>query len=59
MTDDRYLSPLSQRYASPDMQRLWGPRHRAGLWRRLWLALAEAQRQLGLPISEPALAEMS
>jgi adenylosuccinate lyase len=58
MSDDRYLSPLSQRYASPEMQRLWGPRHRAGLWRRLWLALAEAQRELGLPISEAALAEM-
>lgn len=58
MSDDRYVSPLSQRYASPEMQRLWGPRHRAGLWRRLWLALAESQRELGLPIAEPALAAM-
>lgn len=58
MSDDRYVSPLGQRYASPEMQRLWGPGHRAGLWRRLWLALAESQRELGLPIAEPALAAM-
>ena len=58
MSDDRYLSPLSQRYASPEMQRLWGPRHRVGLWRRLWLALAEAERDLGLDIPAPSLAEM-
>jgi adenylosuccinate lyase len=58
MSDDRYLSPLSQRYASAEMQRLWGARHRAGLWRRLWLALAESQRELGLPIPDAALAEM-
>jgi len=58
MSDDRYLSPLSQRYASAEMQRLWGPRHRAGLWRRLWLALAESQRELGLAIPDAALAEM-
>jgi adenylosuccinate lyase len=58
MSDDRYLSPLSERYASPAMQRLWGPRHRASLWRRLWLALAESQRELGLDIPDAALAAM-
>ncbi len=58
MTDDRYLSPLSTRYASPAMQRLWGVRHRIGLWRRLWLALAEAQHELGLGIPDAALDEM-
>ncbi|HEX9167186.1 MAG TPA: adenylosuccinate lyase [Gemmatimonadales bacterium] len=58
MSDDRYLSPLSQRYASAEMQRLWGPHHRAGLWRRLWLALAESQRELGLAIPDAALDEM-
>lgn len=58
MTGDRWASPLSQRYASPAMQRLWGARHRAGLWRRLWLALAEAQRELGLDIPEAALEAM-
>lgn len=58
MTDDRYRSPLGTRYASPAMQTLWGERHRVGLWRRLWLALAESEQALGLDIPEPALAEM-
>ena len=48
MSDDRWRSPLGTRYASPAMQILWGEPHRIGLWRRLWLALAEAERELGL-----------
>ncbi len=58
MTDDRWRSPLGSRYASPAMQRLWGEPHRIGLWRRVWLALAESERELGLDIPEAALAEM-
>jgi adenylosuccinate lyase len=58
MTDDRWRSPLGTRYASPAMQLLWGESHRIGLWRRLWLALAEAERELGLAIPEEALAQM-
>ena len=58
MTDDRYRSPLGTRYASPEMQRLWGERVRIGLWRRVWLALAESERELGLDIPPAALAEM-
>lgn len=58
MTDARWQSPLGSRYASPEMQRLWGEPHRVGLWRRLWLALAEAEQELGLPIPDAALAEM-
>ena len=58
MTDDRYRSPLGTRYASPAMQRLWGERHRVGLWRRLWLALAEAERELGIDIPETALEQI-
>lgn len=59
MTDgDRYESPLGSRYASPAMQALWSGRHRAGLWRRLWLALAEVERDLGVPIPEAALADL-
>jgi adenylosuccinate lyase len=54
----RYESPLGTRYASPAMQRLWSPQHRAGVWRRLWLALAEAEQALGLPIPDEALAQM-
>jgi len=53
-----YSSPLSERYASPAMQALWGERRRIGLWRRLWLALMEVERELGLAISERALTEL-
>jgi adenylosuccinate lyase len=55
---DRYVSPLGTRYASAPMQRLWGSATRVGLWRRLWIALAEAERELGLAIPAEALAEM-
>jgi len=58
MTDDRWRSPLGSRYASPAMQRLWGEPHRIGLWRRVWLALAESEQELGLDIPEAAIAEM-
>jgi adenylosuccinate lyase len=54
----RYASPLSQRYASDRMLELWSPQLRHGLWRRLWLALAEAQRALGVDIPEAAITEM-
>src|SRR5439155_11401373 len=53
-----YLSPLSLRYASPAMQALWGERRRIGLWRRLWLALMEGQRELGLAIPDDALRQL-
>src|SRR5207245_2677004 len=53
-----YSSPLSRRYASPAMQALWGERRRIGLWRRLWLALMEAERELGLVVPERALTEL-
>jgi adenylosuccinate lyase len=53
-----YRSPLSERYASPAMQALWGERRRIGLWRRLWLALMEVERELGLEIPERALTEL-
>ena len=58
MTDDGYRSPLGTRYASPAMQRLWDEPVRVGLWRRLWLALAETQRELGLGIPDEALEQM-
>jgi len=54
----RYFHPLSDRYASADMQRIFSPAHRYGTWRRLWLALAESQAELGLPIPPEALAQM-
>jgi adenylosuccinate lyase len=58
MNDERWRSPLSSRYASPAMQTLWGEPHRIGLWRRLWLALAETERELGLDIPEQAIGQM-
>ena len=59
MTDARYQSPLGTRYASPAMQHLWGEPHRIGLWRRLWLALMESERELGLAIPDQAIAELT
>ncbi len=58
MSDTRYQSPLGSRYASPAMQTLWGDAHRAQLWRRLWLALMETQRELGIPIPDEAPADL-
>jgi adenylosuccinate lyase len=58
MSETRYQSPLSSRYASPAMQALWGERQRIGWWRRLWLALAETQRELGLAIPDEAIAQI-
>jgi adenylosuccinate lyase len=55
---DRYSSPLAERYASKAMLELWSPQMRHGLWRRLWLALAESEQRLGVPIPEEALAQM-
>lgn len=58
MTVPRWESPLATRYASPAMQALWAEPHRIGRWRRIWLALAEAERELGLDIPEAALEAM-
>ena len=58
MTTAAYTSPLAERYASAAMLQLWSANTRFGLWRRLWLALAESQRQLGVAIPDAALAEM-
>ena len=55
MMHDTYSSPLSERYASEAMLELWSPRTRYGLWRRLWLALAEAEKELGVPIPDTAI----
>jgi adenylosuccinate lyase len=55
---DIYSSPLSERYASRAMLELWSPRTRYGLWRRLWLALAEAEKELGVQIPDDAIAQM-
>ena len=53
-----YTSPLAERYASASMLELWGAQNRYALWRRLWLALAEGERRLGVDIPEAAILEM-
>jgi len=55
---DRYVHPLSERYASREMQRIFSPAVRYGTWRRLWLALAESQKELGLPIPDQAVEDL-
>ncbi|MEM1330464.1 MAG: adenylosuccinate lyase [Planctomycetota bacterium] len=44
--NDTYVSPLASRNASPEMLRLWSPRHKFNTWRRIWLAIAEAQHEV-------------
>jgi adenylosuccinate lyase len=49
---DTYMSPLTQRNASREMQEIWSPKHRFSVWRRVWLATAEAQHEAGLPVGK-------
>jgi len=53
-----YVHPLTTRYASKEMQSVFSPAKRYGIWRRLWLALAEAEAELGIDIPEDALGQM-
>ena len=55
---DRYQSPLSERYASKEMQYIFSPDKKFRTWRRLWIALAETERELGLPITEEQIEEL-
>lgn len=55
---DTYTSPLASRNASPEMLRIWSPRHKFNTWRRIWLAVAEAQQACGLDISDEQIAEL-
>lgn len=50
MSHDRYENPLLTRYASDEMASIWSAQTKHGLWRRLWVALAESERELGLDI---------
>ena len=56
---DRWENPLTTRYASGEMSTLFSARSKFTTWRRLWLALAEAEQQLGLPIPEASLEDLS
>jgi adenylosuccinate lyase len=55
---ERFVSPLAERVATDAMVRLWGAQRKFSTWRRCWIALAEAERELGLPISEEQIEEM-
>jgi adenylosuccinate lyase len=55
---DVYDNPLIGRYASAEMSRLWGPRRKFSTWRRLWVALAEAEAELGVPITKKQLDQL-
>lgn len=55
---DRYESPLASRNASAAMQAIWSPQRKFSTWRRLWLALAEAEHELGLAITPAQLAQL-
>ena len=55
---DRYESPLSSRYASAYMLRLFSAETRVRTWRRLWVALARAEHNLGLPVAAEQVAEL-
>ncbi|MCI8400582.1 MAG: adenylosuccinate lyase [Lachnospiraceae bacterium] len=55
---DKYVSPLSERYASREMQYIFSPDKKFTTWRRLWIALAEAEHELGLPVSEEQIEEL-
>ncbi len=55
---DKYISPLSTRYASPEMQSIFSERFKFTTWRRLWIALAKAEKELGLNITDEQIAEM-
>lgn len=58
MSTDRYVSPLSERYASKEMQYIFSPDKKFRTWRKLWIALAEAEHELGLNITEEQINEL-
>ena len=58
MSNDKYQSPLSERYASQEMQYIFSPDKKFRTWRRLWIALAETEKELGLPITQEQIDEL-
>ncbi len=55
---DKYQSPLSERYASKEMQYIFSPDKKFKTWRKLWIALAETEKELGLPITQEQIDEL-
>lgn len=58
MSTDRYVSPLSERYASKEMQYIFSPDMKFCTWRKLWIALAETEKELGLNITQEQIDEL-
>lgn len=58
MSQDRYKSPLSERYSSKEMQYIFSPHKKFTTWRKLWVALAETEMELGLPITQEQIDEL-
>ena len=56
---DKYVSPLSERYASKEMQYIFSPDTKFKTWRKLWIALAETEKELGLNITDEQIAELT
>ncbi len=56
--NDRYVSPLSERYASREMQYIFSPDKKFRTWRKLWIALAETEKELGLPITDEQIDQL-
>ena len=58
MVKDTYESPLSARYASKEMKYIFSPDKKFRTWRKLWIALAESEKELGLPITQEQIDEL-
>ena len=58
MNTEIYQSPLSERYASKEMQYIFSPSMKFKTWRKLWIALAETEKELGLPITQEQIDEL-
>ena len=58
MNYDNYVSPLSERYAGKEMQYIFSPDMKFKTWRKLWIALAEAEHELGLPVTQEQIDEL-
>ena len=58
MAHDKYVSPLSTRYASKEMQYIFSPDKKFRTWRKLWIALAETEKELGLDITDEQIDEL-
>ena len=58
MNQNKYESPLSSRYASQEMQYIFSPDKKFSTWHRLWIALARAEMELGLPVTQAQVSQL-